>query len=434
MRAWVVAALLVLPTAARADFTQTFTADPHAGIHRETWKDMSIPAVVRVMRIDLTSSQIQLVATKPDDSGITTSAYAARKGAAVAINGDSFSVANYQPTGLAMGEAMLWPGTSDDDGSSAVFDFRRVATPTTGEYTVAELVPTGLVVTPQTLPQGTLGVISGRPMLVRNGAPVSQYDCSDARAIPCERAPRTALALSSNGNTLWLIVVDGWQASSAGLTDAELAGFLAGTLQVDSAAALDGGSSSTLVVDGNTVSSPSDGVERAVANHLAVLFNSQPSGGIIGLVCKNNIATCPVMISGATLTLDNGKTATSSSSGIYSFPNVTPRYACVSAQMTGYYPNERCVVVGPGPNLTYDSIALKPCPSGGCPPPDAGAPPDAPTVYPDASPLVDGGGRDAGNPEHGPGGGCCDAGRGRPPLIVGVLVVWWLVRRRVTTE
>src|SRR5690349_125259 len=180
MRAWVVAAaLLALSPVAHADFTRTFSGDPHPGIHRERWDDMSIPAVVRLMRIDLTSSQIQLVATKPDDRGITTSAYSARKGAAAAINGDSFSIADYQPIGLAMGEATVWPGTSDDDGSSAVFDFRRVATPTTGEYTVAELVPTGLVVTAQTLPQGTLGVISGRPMLVRSGAAETQFDCGD---------------------------------------------------------------------------------------------------------------------------------------------------------------------------------------------------------------------------------------------------------------
>ena len=431
MRALVVvaAALVALARPAAADFSRTASANPHAGIHTATWQDPTIPAVLRLARIDLTSAQVQLVATKPDDRGITTSAYSARKQAAVAINGDSFSVADYQPTGLAMGEAMVWPGTSDD-GCSAVFDFRRVATPTTGEYTVAELVPTGLVVTPDTLPSGTLGVISGRPLLVRNGIPETQFDCGDTRAIPCERAPRSALALSDGGNTLWLVVVDGWQQSSAGLTAGELATFLTGKLGVDMAMALDGGSSSALVVDGALVSSPSDGVERAVANHLAVQFGAQPSGAIIGLVCRKSVNPC-TPISGATLTLDNGAVQTSSSSGVYNFTNISPRYACVAARASSYYPTSRCVVVGPGPNPTYDSIAMQPCPSGGCPPPDAGVI-DAPVMYPDAS-LVDGGGRDAANPERGPGGGCCDAGGGEPPFIVCIIVAWWLVRRRVTT-
>ena len=39
---------------------------------------------------------------------------------------------------------------------------------------------------------------------------------------------------------------------------------------------------------------------------------------------------------------------------------------------------------------------------------------------------------DAGNPEAGPGGGCCDAGRDRPPLVLAALVGWFLARRRGT--
>jgi hypothetical protein len=437
MRAWAVAAaVLALPVPAVADFTQTFTQDPHPGIHRETWKDASIPAVVRVIRVDLTNSSIQLVATSPDHRGMTTSAYSSLEQAAVAINGDSFSVADFQPTGLAMGlvggQPTVWPGTADD-GTSAVFDYRSTATPTTGEYTLAELVPTGLVVTPDMLPTGTLGVVSGRPLLVRDRVAIAHYDCNDPLAIPCVRAPRSALALSNNGNSLWLVAVDGWQSTSAGLTDAELATFLQATFSVDMAMALDGGSSSTLVVDGSVVSNPSDGVERTVANHLAVQFQPVKSGAIVGSVCRKTFTPCNTPIAGATLTLDNGKTATAASSGSYLFTGLTPRYTCVTATATNYHSIERCVVVGPGPNPTYDSIAMQPCPSGGCPPVDA-AVPDAAVHYPDASALVDGGPRDGGNPEMGPGGGCCQSGSNRPPLaaVLGVLAVWWLARRRGT--
>ena len=65
---------------------------------------------------------------------------------------------------------------------------------------------------------------------------------------------------------MWLAVTDGWQAGSIGMTAAELAAFL-GERGAYVAIALDGGSSSALVVDGALISSPSDGVERTVANH-----------------------------------------------------------------------------------------------------------------------------------------------------------------------
>ncbi|HEY1553519.1 MAG TPA: phosphodiester glycosidase family protein [Kofleriaceae bacterium] len=422
---------LALPRVAAAGFTMTSSGDPHTGIHRETWKDSSIPAVVRVMRIDLTAAELQLVATTPDQRGLATSAYSAAEAAAVAINGDSFTVSDMQPLALAMGQATAWPNTSDD-GTSAVFDFRRTATPTSGEYTLAEIVPTGLVVTPDSLPTGTLGVVSGRPLLVRSGAPPSSFDCDDPITIACVRAPRSALALSADGNSLYLAVVDGWQSSSAGLTDAELASFLVATYAVDSAIALDSGASSTLVVDGSMVSSPSDGVERAVANHLAVQFAPVKNGGLIGLVCKGTVNPCDA-IDNATVTMDTGDSQQTNTNGVFDFTLVTPRYTCATAQKSGFYTTERCVVVGPGPNPTYDSIAMQPCPAGGCPPPDA-AMPDARIDYPDAPPLLgDAGMHGSGNPMMGPGGGCCETGHGEPPWVLLPLVVWWLARRRVTT-
>ena len=57
---------------------------------------------------------------------------------------------------------------------------------------------------------------------------------------------------------------------------------------------------------------------------------------------------------------------------------------------------------------------------------DAAGPDDAGPVY-DGHPS-----HDAGNPEMGPGGGCCDAGRDRPPVLVAALLGWFLRRRRGT--
>jgi len=419
----------VIAVAARdaaADFSLTFTADPHPGIHRETWTDMTIPAKVRLMQIDLSSQEIELLATEPAHAGITTSAYSTAVSAQVAINGDSFAV-DYTPRGLAMGtfpsqQPMSWPGTADDTYSGFI-DFFRAPNDNGGSHTAAEIVAPEVVTTANALPAGTQGIVSGRPMLVRSGVVETQFDCTDGTTIPCERAPRTAIALSADKNTMWLAVVDGWQSSSIGLTDEELGAFLAAH-GADTALALDSASSSTLVVDGNRISSPSDGVERSVANHLAVKYGALPAGDLIGVICRKTISPCTPIV-GATVTLDNGAMQSTNSSGVYDFPNITPRFVCATATATGYCPQTRCVYVSSGA-MNYDSMGLDPTPSGGCPKPAPDAGVDAFVVPPDSPPLSDAHSGDAGFGSKGGGGGCCDAGSGRPDaawlLAIGLLL------------
>src|SRR6185503_11032651 len=118
---------------------------------------------------------------------------------------------------------------------------------------------------------GTEGAVSGRPLLVRSGVASAQFDCNDAVTLACQRAPRSAVGVDQAGNTMWLVVVDGWQSGSLGMTAAELATFLQAR-GAYMAMALDGGSSSALVMDGVLASSPSDGVERSVANHIGVKY------------------------------------------------------------------------------------------------------------------------------------------------------------------
>ncbi len=83
------------------------------------------------------------------------------------------------------------------------------------------------------------------------------------------RAPRTALGLTKEGRIL-LVVVDGRQAASAGLTLLELALFMQELGAVE-AMNLDGGGSSEMVINDKIVNRPSDGRERKVANALAVV-------------------------------------------------------------------------------------------------------------------------------------------------------------------
>ncbi|MFT3692230.1 MAG: phosphodiester glycosidase family protein [Kofleriaceae bacterium] len=413
----------VLARVAAASPMMTFSGDPHPGIHRETWEDTAVPWRARIVQIDLTSAEIAVYATKESDRGLTVSAYADREAAQVAINGDAFSVANFTPRGLAMGASDVWSNTADDD-TSAVLHFRRV-----GETTAAGIIAAAPITTPADLPVGTEGVISGRPLVVSAGAVPASFDCTDDSVLACQRTPRTAVGLSADGNTMYLVVVDGWQAGTIGMTATELGQFMLahGAYQ---AINLDGGSSSALNVDGNLISAPSDGVERAVANHLAVKYGSLPKGQLVGLICKHDVIGCSDDASrkllGVKVYLDDGREFTTASGAeLYDFTNVTQRYACVTAKKTGYITKTQCAQVT-GTGLTYNSIAMWE----GVDTPDAGVPMDAPT---DENP--DGGSgphetSDGGNAQMGGGGGCCQSSGGTDLSGI-VIVALCFMRRRL---
>ena len=422
------AAVMTLATDASAAPSLTFQSDPYPGIHRETWTDTNPaqPVRIRLLRIDLSSSEIALYATKESDRGLSTTDYAARVGAQVAINGDAFHVNGYVPRGLAMGDSNPWSNTADD-ARSAVFHLRRQ-----GERTIAGIVGPESIVAPGDLPGGTEGVISGRPLLVRQSQVASdQIHCSDPISLDCQVAPRSAVAVSPDGNTLWLAVVDGWQSASHGMTLPDLAEFLR-QRGAGMAMALDGGSSSTLVVDGAAINTPSDGVERTVANHLAVKYGMLPKGELYGLVCKHSVINCATdvpsrKISGATVILDDSRTLTTDATGAYDFLSVTPRLACVTVKKDGYLTKTQCRQVEPG-TISYNSVAMWE----GTDPPDAGVGEDA-GIGTDASTVGDAQTGDGGNGADGPGGGCCDAGRDRPDAALLVFVAFILTRRRGTT-
>ncbi|MFN9310424.1 phosphodiester glycosidase family protein, partial [Gemmatimonas sp.] len=85
------------------------------------------------------------------------------------------------------------------------------------------------------------------------------------------RHPRSAVGLSRDGRTMWLLAVDGRSESSVGMTLVELADAMR-ALGAWDALNFDGGGSTSLVIDGRLVNSPSDPTgERAVGNALLVL-------------------------------------------------------------------------------------------------------------------------------------------------------------------
>ena len=401
---------------------------PYPGITYTLWLDSTLPARIHVVAVDLTSASIDLIATAQNQRGQTPTAFAGAVGAVVAINGDYFAPNGYTPDGLARGNSQTWEGTADDDLSGFVGFYHDAA-----RTQVTLSAPSQVV---ESVPDQTVGAVAGRPLLVQGGAAVPSFACEDLVAMPCDPAPRTAVALSADGNTLYLVVVDGWQSSSAGMTARQLADFLAGDLGADKALMLDGGSASALFFNGDLKSAPSDGVERPVANHLAVRYGAQPNGTIRGGVFERSVGG--TKLSGVTVTLDDG-TSKSYDPTVNDWQfSVAPRWVCVTATKTGYHPNTGCRQVQ-STQIVYDSIALYPNSDfvdGG-----PGGTPDASTDLPDAGGPVDPadaapghGAADAGDPGGGVGGGCgCRTGGhgSGGPAALGSLFLFCVVLTRL---
>ena len=101
------------------------------------------------------------------------------------------------------------------------------------------------------------------------------------------RNPRTAIAF--NNTYIFYLVCDGRSELSVGMTGTELGTFCRDMLGATWAVNLDGGGSSTMIVNGELKNVPSDGHERAVGNGmlmLNILPRQQSSAHTIGQVVK----------------------------------------------------------------------------------------------------------------------------------------------------
>jgi hypothetical protein len=247
-------ALLLALVATDAEAQDRWSA-PHAGVQLLTRRAPG-PLRIRAVLADLCTPGLRVRATRPDERGQTLTSFAERTRATVAINGD-FYATGFRPVGLAMGDGRHWPGTRDDGRWGLVaFGEGRAEVPAYPADPPFEWIHEA---------------IGGVPQLVLDGTPVSHY----GSAFCAQRHPRSAIGLSEDQRTLILVAVDGRSDHSVGMTCPELAELLA-ELGAWQAINLDGGGSTALFVDGlGVVNAPSDGSERAVANHLALVGTAE---------------------------------------------------------------------------------------------------------------------------------------------------------------
>jgi exopolysaccharide biosynthesis protein len=214
------------------------------------------------VRVDLSQSQLQIIATSEPERGLTVTEFATRTGAVVAINGDYFDL-ELRPIGLAMGDGRVW--------AEAIESIRRQEVVGVGGRRV-QIFPR---VEPLRAPEPWMsGAVSGWPTVVEDCEPVERLPGSDhfTRA----PHPRTAVGLSADRQMLYLVVADGRREGVPGLTLPELARLM-DDLGACIAVNLDGGGSSAMWVRDRIVNQPSDLIERPVANHLAVRVVTEPA-------------------------------------------------------------------------------------------------------------------------------------------------------------
>ncbi|MFV1883708.1 MAG: phosphodiester glycosidase family protein [Balneola sp.] len=112
------------------------------------------------------------------------------------------------------------------------------------------------------LPTGIIELIGGSKRFINEGRVAGNWP---------DRHPRSAIGYNKDQTKFYMVVVDGRQESSAGMTLTELGEFMK-SFEVHDALNLDGGGSSTLWVRNKVVNSPSDKTgERMVSNILMVI-------------------------------------------------------------------------------------------------------------------------------------------------------------------
>jgi hypothetical protein len=114
-------------------------------------------------------------------------------------------------------------------------------------------------------------LVGGTPRIVLNGENVAGeegFTERTAHSFMFNRHPRTAVGVSRDSTLLYFLTVDGRQEASAGMTLPEFADLMI-SIGVYQGLNLDGGGSTTMVVGGHVVNSPSDPTgERPVGNCL----------------------------------------------------------------------------------------------------------------------------------------------------------------------
>ncbi len=221
-------------------------SEPNPGI-RHLVRTTTLPSTIHALVVDLGHPGVHIRATAYDERWSTVSEFATNNHLAAATNGGFWGMMQHAE-GVTAGDGARWPD-GEDDTEIGFFAVTRaghawISAPEVDDDAVAA---------------ARVGeAVSGQPMLVRGGRlDIPSLDAFDSANL---RHPRSSVGVSRDGKKVILIVVDGRQGHSHGMTLYELARMFV-DLGADAALNLDGGGSSAMFVaeEGGIVNSPSGG-------------------------------------------------------------------------------------------------------------------------------------------------------------------------------
>jgi MYXO-CTERM domain-containing protein len=312
MGRWVVLAGITVITLGSSASAQTISSeswsDPRPGLRLLTGRTTGPTTRFWALHVDLCADRVHVAATARATSRRSAANWGSAVGVQAAVNGDFYRTDRSTPTvyGQAVGNGSVWPASQTGEGSAFTGewyyrDYGWIAFgPSWVEINHSKAVKNGGIDTgwhPEgptgSVPEGTIALVSGFPEIVVEGSPVT---CSSPTASSCftdrsdmrSRHPRTAMGLSEDRQTFILLVVDGRSSVSSGMYGTELASLMH-QLGAHTAFNLDGGGSSQMWIQGSgTVSSPSDGSPRSVANHWGIYAGTAGGQPVVPGSCMPN--------------------------------------------------------------------------------------------------------------------------------------------------
>ena len=253
------------------------------------------PMIIQALRVDLKAGGVSLFVTPGDPSAgheyraLTSSAALTNQGWQAAVNGGYFlPFSGGSPGG---DDYVPQPGQGTDVTGAAVQDGRTVSPVETDlDKRVNAIIciwkrAKVRIRDGQVCGPSVRDAMAAGPRLLADGEPLSfaAFDLEYNQG----RHPRTAVGLDARNQILWLVTVDGRQpAISLGASLTEMTAILQG-LGAANAINLDGGGSTTMVVQSPTgpkrlnvpIHTGIAGRERPVANHLGVKAQVFPTIG-----------------------------------------------------------------------------------------------------------------------------------------------------------
>ncbi|MEI6342255.1 MAG: phosphodiester glycosidase family protein [Verrucomicrobiota bacterium] len=249
--------------------------------------DFNNRMVMHVLRIDLADPDVRLlpspritsyVAGLRETAGMTVSRFVESQGVQVAVNSNFFDPTSYYlpegtpmlVSGLQVSGGQLVSSGNLDHSASILFDASNRPTVVHTNWPVASTV-------------GVESAVSGDYPIVVRGVNIGRLYLNQSGFIH-DTNPRSAMGVSADQRHLYLMVIDGRQAQSAGALDYETGAWML-LVGAHDAINMDGGGSATMAMQSatgaalrlNASSAVADsGKERTVGSHFGVFAKPLP--------------------------------------------------------------------------------------------------------------------------------------------------------------